>query len=97
VGFLAPKRHQMKHLDFDLLIFGTRGSEVQILSPRPFFLSPIQLFTRLRRLQIAPLFSGDEQSDFNEFARRRLGDQRSNCLQTRLDFFARSAAYHMRA
>ena len=28
----------MKHLDFDLLIFGTRGSEVQILSPRPLFL-----------------------------------------------------------
>ena len=38
VGFLAPKRHQMKHLDFDLLIFGTRGSEVQILSPRPFLI-----------------------------------------------------------
>ncbi len=29
-GFSVPKRHQMKHLDFYLLFFGTRGSEVQI-------------------------------------------------------------------
>jgi hypothetical protein len=36
--FLVPKRHQMKHLDFGLLWFRTRGSEVQILSPRPMFL-----------------------------------------------------------
>ena len=34
-GFLVPKRHQMKHLEFLILWFGTRGSEVQILSPRP--------------------------------------------------------------
>jgi hypothetical protein len=38
--FWVPKRHQMKHLDFDLLWFGTRGSEVQILSPRPFNQGP---------------------------------------------------------
>lgn len=31
---LAPKRHQHKHLDFGLLHFGTRGSEVQS-SPQP--------------------------------------------------------------
>ena len=36
MAVLAPKRHQHKHLDFDLLHFGTRGSEVQILFPRPF-------------------------------------------------------------
>jgi hypothetical protein len=34
-SFLVPKRHQMKHLEFLILLFGTRGSEVQILSPRP--------------------------------------------------------------
>jgi len=33
----------MKHLDFDLLIFGTRGSEVQILSPRPIVFIYLQL------------------------------------------------------
>jgi len=35
-GFLAPKRRQMKHLDCVLLLVLARGSEVQILSPRPF-------------------------------------------------------------
>jgi len=34
-GFLTPKRHQIKHLEFVISWFGTRGSEVQILSPRP--------------------------------------------------------------
>jgi hypothetical protein len=34
-GFLAPKRHQMKHLDFLILLFLTRRSMVQIHSPRP--------------------------------------------------------------
>ena len=33
--FLIPKRHQIKHLEFVISWFGTRGSEVQILSPRP--------------------------------------------------------------
>jgi hypothetical protein len=32
---LPPKRHQIKHLEFVASWFGTRGSEVQILSPRP--------------------------------------------------------------
>ncbi len=36
-GFLTPKRHQIKHLEFVISWFGTRGSEVQILSPRPIF------------------------------------------------------------
>ena len=36
-GLLIPKRHQTKHLEFVLSQFGTRGSEVQILSPRPLF------------------------------------------------------------
>jgi hypothetical protein len=31
---LLPKRHQIKHLEFVVPSFGTRGSEVQILSPR---------------------------------------------------------------
>ncbi len=34
---LLPKRHQIKHLEFVVSWFGTRGSEVQILSPRPIF------------------------------------------------------------
>ena len=34
-GRLLPKRHQIKHLEFVISWFGTRGSEVQILSPRP--------------------------------------------------------------
>ena len=34
-GRLLPKRHQIKHLEFVVSWFGTRGSEVQILSPRP--------------------------------------------------------------
>jgi hypothetical protein len=29
---LLPKRHQIKHLEFVISWFGTRGSEVQILS-----------------------------------------------------------------
>src|SRR5580658_11094035 len=33
-GRLLPKRHQIKHLEFVVSWFGTRGSEVQILSPR---------------------------------------------------------------
>jgi hypothetical protein len=49
-GFLAPKRHQ--HLDFSTLLFGTRGSEVQILSPQPF---SNQALTILQILQIEPL------------------------------------------
>src|SRR5262249_59615777 len=28
--FLVPKRHQMKHLEFLILLLGTRGSEVQL-------------------------------------------------------------------
>ena len=38
-GRLLPKRHQIKHLGFVVSWFGTRGSEVQILSPRPNFLN----------------------------------------------------------
>jgi hypothetical protein len=41
-GLLTPKRHQLKHLEFVLRSFGTRGSEVQILSPRPFLFSNLQ-------------------------------------------------------
>jgi hypothetical protein len=37
-GRLLPKRHQIKHLEFVVSWFGTRGSEVQILSPRPTYL-----------------------------------------------------------
>src|ERR1035438_224782 len=37
-GLLTPKRHQIKHLEFVISWFGTRGSEVQILSPRPTYL-----------------------------------------------------------
>jgi hypothetical protein len=36
-GFLFPKRHQAKHLEFLFLWFGTRGSEVRILSSRILF------------------------------------------------------------
>jgi hypothetical protein len=35
-GLAVPKRHQVKHLEFCFSEFGTSGSEVQILSPRPF-------------------------------------------------------------
>ena len=35
VGFLAPKRRQVKYLDFVSLLGRDQGSEVQILSPRP--------------------------------------------------------------
>jgi hypothetical protein len=35
---LLPKRHQMKHLEFVISWFGTRGSEVQRLT-KPSFLS----------------------------------------------------------
>ena len=42
-SFLVPKRHQMKHLGFWIFWFGTRGSEVQILSPRSFFLAIPQI------------------------------------------------------
>jgi len=41
-GFLAPKRHRMKHLDFDLLLVRDQGSELQILSPRPFISCPFR-------------------------------------------------------
>jgi len=34
-GLLDPKGNHAKHLDFWLSQFGTRGSEVRILSPRP--------------------------------------------------------------
>jgi hypothetical protein len=34
-GALAPKRHQMKHLEFWTFLVRDQGSEVQILSPRP--------------------------------------------------------------
>jgi hypothetical protein len=37
---LLPKRHQIKHLKFVVSWFGTRRSEVQILSPRPRFCCP---------------------------------------------------------
>jgi hypothetical protein len=40
-GLLTPKRHQTKHLEFMQRWFGTRGSEVQILSPRPINLNPV--------------------------------------------------------
>src|SRR6516225_981634 len=46
-GLPAPKRHQMKHLDFLIAFFGTRRSVVQIHSPRPLFLSFPQSFTLL--------------------------------------------------
>src|SRR5580658_1118275 len=36
-GLLTPKRHQIKPLEFVISWFGTRGPEVQILSPRPIF------------------------------------------------------------
>ena len=48
-GFLAPKRHQMKHLDFLISLFGTRRSVVQIHSPRPLFFKPIK---QLRQLPV---------------------------------------------
>src|SRR5579863_3417362 len=41
------KRYQTNQLAVDSTEFGTRGSEVQILSPRPIFLSPVQLLTQL--------------------------------------------------
>ena len=40
-GFLAPKRRQMKHLDCVLLLVLARGSEVQILSPRPYLVDSV--------------------------------------------------------
>jgi hypothetical protein len=36
----VPKRHSIQRLGFDLLHFGIRGSEVRILSPRPFIIVP---------------------------------------------------------
>ena len=56
-GFLTPKRHQIKHLEFVIAWFGTRGSEVQILSPRPIFLSLFQSFRRLLPPQFFRYFS----------------------------------------
>jgi hypothetical protein len=47
----APKRHQIKHLEFVLSYFGTRGSEVQILSPRPIRFNRLH-FRRL--LELSP-------------------------------------------
>jgi len=41
------KRYQTNELAVDSTEFGTRGSEVQILSPRPIFLSLFQSFRRL--------------------------------------------------
>jgi hypothetical protein len=35
---LAPKRHGMNHLDFDLLFIRDQGVEVEILCPRPFLI-----------------------------------------------------------
>ena len=40
-GTLLPKRHQIKHLEFVVSQFGTRGSEVQILSPRPYLVDSV--------------------------------------------------------
>ena len=57
-GTLLPKRHQIKHLEFVVSWFGTRGSEVQILSPRPSFLSLFQSFTLLRLFQLFRYISG---------------------------------------
>jgi hypothetical protein len=43
-GALVPKRQEVKHLELRDAWFGTMGSEVQILSPRPFSLAvPVYL------------------------------------------------------
>ena len=39
-GLPTLKRHQIKHLEFVLSWFGTRGLEVQILPPRPTIIVP---------------------------------------------------------
>jgi hypothetical protein len=36
-GFLAPKRHQVKHLDFSILLFGTRGRRFKSSLPDQYF------------------------------------------------------------
>jgi hypothetical protein len=53
-GLLAPKRHQVKHLDFSTLLFGTRGSEVQILSPQHTILQILQIEPLVRAFMGAP-------------------------------------------
>jgi hypothetical protein len=55
-GRLLPKRHQIKHLEFIVSWFGTRGSEVQILSPRPNYLTSITY--RRKRYSLSAYFSG---------------------------------------
>src|SRR5271165_3997123 len=57
VAFKIRKRYQTNELIVDSTEFGTRGSEVQILSPRPSFLSLFQLFTRPFALQLFRRFS----------------------------------------
>ena len=47
----------MRHLNLESSLFGTRGSEVQILSPRPIFLSPLQHLTQLLPTSIWTAFS----------------------------------------
>src|SRR5580658_203497 len=57
-GLLTPKRHQIKHLEFVIAWFGTRGSEVQILSPRPIFFRVKQLRAPLVLISaVCPPFS----------------------------------------
>ena len=46
-GFLAPKRHQMKHLDFLILLLESRRSAAQTHSPRPLFLSYPSVLCRI--------------------------------------------------
>ena len=48
----APKRHQIKHLEFYTFIARDQGLEVQILSPRP-----IISFLRFRDLRTNPSFT----------------------------------------
>jgi hypothetical protein len=66
-GFLTPKRHQIKHLEFVIAWFGTRGSEVQILSPRPLSFSSIHagFVTILARHRLG-LFSPPSGTDVVE-------------------------------
>ena len=47
-GILVPKRHQMEYLDFLILWLGTRGLEVQILSPRPILFQIFERHSRFR-------------------------------------------------
>ena len=77
----SAKRFQTSQLDNGPAWFGTRGSEVQILSPRPSFLSLFQLFTLpfvlqcFRRFSVHSVQLGQLEAKPHCFAHFRLNDR----------------------